>query len=334
MSTRRSPTVLAILVTVVLALGGALRAQEGEQPPKTEDTPPKTTEETPGQETQDPPEAAAPEIPWEKGKITIGSNLATVDMPEGYGFLRGMKARKMVESWGNPDDPSILGLIATLDAESDGFAVIISYDDSGYVADDDAANLDYDEMEQQMKDGSAEESKARVKAGLPSIQFLGWAEAPHYDSTAKKLYWAQRLRFGGEDGETLNYNVRILGAGGVLIYNAVASVSQLEQVAKGSKELLRATEFLEGNRYEDHNPSIHKVAAYGIGGLIAGKLLLKGGILKLLLANLKFILIGLAAVGGAIWKFMSGRRDPQPAVERVRARRAAAEEEDEEDERA
>jgi hypothetical protein len=43
------------------------------------------------------------------------------------------------------------------------------------------------------------------------------------------------------------------------------------------------------------------VAAYGIGGLIAGKLLLKGGILKALLKPL--IAVGVLVAGGLVKAF-------------------------------
>ncbi|MGH9940273.1 MAG: DUF2167 domain-containing protein, partial [Blastocatellia bacterium] len=43
-------------------------------------------------------------------------------------------------------------------------------------------------------------------------------------------------------------------------------------------------EFNEGHRYGDYVAGVDKVAAYGIGGLIAGKLAAKAGLFKLLLA--------------------------------------------------
>ena len=67
--------------------------------------------------------------------------------------------------------------------------------------------------------------------------------------------------------------------------------------------------------YEDFDESSDKTAAYGIGGLIAGGVLLKTGLLAkigiVLLKFSKLILIGAAAVGGAVWKFFSGKKDEQ-----------------------
>ena len=53
-------------------------------------------------------------------------------------------------------------------------------------------------------------------------------------------------------------------------------------------------EFNEGNTYADFDPDIDEIAAYGIGGLIAGKVLAKVGLLAGLLKFVKVIGIGLA----------------------------------------
>ncbi|MCA8955567.1 MAG: DUF2167 domain-containing protein [Planctomycetes bacterium] len=273
---------------------------------------------------QDPAKPSRPKLPWEQGKVQIhnldrsgqidrSAAIADVDLPPNYRFLRGKPAQKLVQSWGNPPDPTILGVIVTQDDDKDrGFAVIVTYDEEGHVKDDDANKIDFSELLDTMKKDAAAANPQRIKRGYASMTLIGWAEAPHYDRATKKLYWAKRLKFGDEKEETLNYNVRILGRRGVLVYNAVAGVPQLTEVAAGCKELLAKTEFTAGNRYSDFNPSMDKVAAYGIGGLIAGKLLLKGGLLKGLAWLIKPALIGLAVVGGALLKLFGVRRKPQP----------------------
>jgi len=75
---------------------------------------------------------------------------------------------------------------------------------------------------------------------------------------------------------------------------------------------LPAVNFTEGNRYADFNPDIDKVAAYGIGGLIAGKVLMKAGILAkigLILAKFwKLIAIGVVAFFAGIRKLFGGKK--------------------------
>ena len=73
--------------------------------------------------------------------------------------------------------------------------------------------------------------------------------------------------------------------------------------------MLALASFRDGARYGDFDASIDEIAAVGIGGLIAGKVLAKAGFLVLALAFLKkggFLLVLLLA---PIWRFLTGRRN-------------------------
>src|SRR6185369_16086884 len=107
-------------------------------------------------------------------------------------------------------------------------------------------------------------NEARKKEGYPTVDLLGWAASPHYDGPSHKLYWAKRLKFEGDDGETLNYNIRMLGRRGVLELNAVANVDQFGEIDKQTPQILGMIDFKEGNRYADFDPKVDKVAKYGI----------------------------------------------------------------------
>ena len=248
------------------------------------------------------------ELSWEEGRVGLGAGLATCDLPGGWSYLRDAEARFIVEDvWGNPEDPSVIGLITPPEDQEWG-AIIVSYEEDGHVLDDDAAGLDYAELLESMIDDSEEENDYRRENGFETVELLGWAEPPHYDPVGKKLYWAKEIRFGGAPVTTLNYNVRILGREGVLVLNAVADTDQLAQVAAASKEILAVTEFTEGNRYEDYDPSVDRLAAYGIGGLIAGKALAKVGLFKaiglFLVKGWKLVLVAVAAIGGMLSKVL------------------------------
>ncbi|MEI9946724.1 MAG: DUF2167 domain-containing protein [Chitinophagaceae bacterium] len=54
-------------------------------------------------------------------------------------------------------------------------------------------------------------------------------------------------------------------------------------------------EFTDGNRYADFNDNTDKVAAYTVGGLVAGKILLKIGFFA---KFWKLILLAIAGIGG------------------------------------
>jgi uncharacterized membrane-anchored protein len=153
-----------------------------------------------------------------------------------------------------------------------------------------------------MQKGVVTENKERQKEGYPTVELLGWAAPPHYDPASHKLYWAKKLRFEGEDGDTLNYSIRILGRRGVLELNAVANLEQFDTIDKQTPEILGMVDFKEGSRYADFDPKVDKVAKYGIATLVAGgalaaaaKLGLLKGLWVFILAAKKFIIIAILA---------------------------------------
>jgi uncharacterized membrane-anchored protein len=66
-------------------------------------------------------------------------------------------------------------------------------------------------------------------------------------------------------------------------------------------DVMQMAQFEPGSQYADYVPGADKVAAYGIGGLIAGKVLAKAGLLAMLLVFFKKgWIIGVLALGGLI----------------------------------
>src|SRR5205814_4303057 len=117
--------------------------------------------------------------------------------------------------------------------------------------------------------------------GYAAMELIGWAAPPRYDKAAHKLYWAKELKFSGETGNTLNYNIRVLGRRGVLVLNAVAAMLQLPEIEKNTPKILAAIDFNPGNRYADFSEaSGDKVASYGIAALVAGGVAAKLGLFK------------------------------------------------------
>lgn len=249
---------------------------------------------------------------YQTGTIMIGDGLATLNLDEGFKYLDEKEADKIItEAWGNPPQET-LGMIFpdSLNPYWDAWGIIIGFEQEGYIKDEDAQEIDYDEMLKELQDEALASSEERRNLGYEGYELVGWAEAPYYDAETKKLYWAKELRFDGMDASTLNYDIRILGRKGFLRMNAVADMESIEDVKNGMSVLLNKVEFTEGNTYFDFDPEIDEVAAYGIGALVAGKLAAKAGLLKVVgifLAKFwKFILIGVAAVGGVFRKMWGG----------------------------
>jgi uncharacterized membrane-anchored protein len=188
---------------------------------------------------------------FQQGRIVLKDGLATLNVPGGFRYLNGADANKVIVNlWGNPPREQPLGLLMPdmSPLSRDAWAVIITYSEDGYVKDNDAAKIDYNSMLSQMQKSIHEANPERTKKGYPTMELIGWAAPPRYDSATHKLYWAKELKFGNATGNTLNYNIRMLGRRGVLVLNAVASMDQLSQIEQKTPEILSAIDFNQGHR--------------------------------------------------------------------------------------
>ncbi|MEO6301310.1 MAG: DUF2167 domain-containing protein, partial [Paracoccaceae bacterium] len=225
------------------------------------------------------------------GTVKLDGGQAEVAVPDGFYLLGPADTRNVIEKlWGNPADTTLLGLMFPANMTPFGahdWAATFQFDSIGYVSDSDAEDYNYDDLLKSMQDDTDAENPDRVKGGFPSVTLVGWAEPPHYDKADRKLVWAKRLTFSGTPGETLNYNIRALGRKGVLVVNFIADMEELADVQAAAPKVMKAISFTDGNRYADYVPSLDTVAAVGIGGLIAGKVLSSTGILVVALLLLK-----------------------------------------------
>lgn len=257
---------------------------------------------------------------YQHGNIVLNGNIASVNVPDGFKYLDAKQAEfLLVKVWGNPPSTSLGMLIPEEQSPFTGsWAINLTYDEDGHVKDDDAKDIKYDELLKDMKEQAKEANEERKKEGYPSIEILGWASPPFYDEKEHKLHWAKRIRFGEDSIESLNYNIRVLGRKGVLVMNAIGDMTQLEEIKLSIPKILPSVNFTNGNTYGEFDSSLDKVAAYGIGGLIAGGILAKTGLLaKIGLILLKFgkiIFVGAAASIAGIVKYFKGDRGKDDAA--------------------
>jgi uncharacterized membrane-anchored protein len=248
------------------------------------------------------------------GEIKLPNGVATLHVPDNFFYIGPEDTEKMLtQIWGNPPSSArTLGMLFPSDATATGqntWGVTIEYQEDGYVSDEDAEEIDYTELLTTMQENIEKSNKEREAQGYEAIHLVGWAASPYYDKASHKLHWAQELQFVEQPNNTLNYNIRVLGRKGVLILNFVAGMDQLSMVDEQIDTVLNIAEFNEGSRYSDFNPDIDKVAAYGIGALIAGKVAAKLGLLAtILLLFKKFWLLAILGVGG-FFKKIFGKKE-------------------------
>ncbi|HEY1029490.1 MAG TPA: DUF2167 domain-containing protein [Pseudomonas sp.] len=271
------------------------------------------------------PEAFVASLQFQTGRIVLGNDLATLNLPESLVFLDSENAQRLlVDGWGNPpDDVPPLGMILPAGVSplaDESWGVTVEYEDSGYVSDEDAADIDYSDMLEDMQADMREANTWREENGYETVELVGWAASPHYDAEGKKLHWAKELKFGDSETNTLNYNIRVLGRKGVLVLNFVANMDQLAEIEASVPAVLAATDFNPGQRYAEFDPDLDTVAAYGLGALVAGKVAAKTGLLAMLLVLLKKFWFIPVVVFGWLFKRIGLRKKDslsEPASEPV-----------------
>jgi uncharacterized membrane-anchored protein len=249
------------------------------------------------------------------GDVAIPAAHATLHLGDGYYFLPAEEAKAVLTKvWGNPPDAvaHTLGIVFEKNTTifDNVWGAVVTYQDTGYVSDKDAATEDYGKVLEQMREGEAQDNAERQKNGYPTMTLAGWAQPPSYDARSHALIWARDLKVSGSTVDTLNYDVRLLGRKGVLSLNMLSDMDHLPEVRTAAANFGNAASFDAGSRYADFDSSIDKTAEYGLAGLVAagaGVVVAKKlGFLAIALGFGKWILAGLAIAGATMRRWIGG----------------------------
>ena len=226
---------------------------------------------------------------------------AKLDLPKGMVFIPQQQATRLSRALGNHPGPSMVGMITTLDDDSE-WMVIINWIPDGYIKDDEAKDLDATAILDQLKEGTVEGNKDRLARGFPELELTGWIQPPHYDATRHQLAWSLGVKQKGEPAgaeTTVNFNTRALGRNGYFSLNLITGQNAIDKDRAVATTLLTNLHYDEGKRYTDFNESTDRVAAYGLAALIGVAAAKKLGLLAVVgLFVAKFAKVGLLAVGG------------------------------------
>jgi uncharacterized membrane-anchored protein len=258
---------------------------------------------------------APPQLTPEHGPkaIPLGDQ-GSLKLPAGYLFLNEKDAGAMLTYWGNPGPHKVMGMVLSED-EKDGWAISLRFRPEGYVKDEDAKSWDADELFKSVKEGTEASNAERKKMGGGELHVIDWVQKPTYDAATHRLAWGMRAEAvdGGERHDSVNFKTYVLGREGYIEMNLMTDPQTLPAAKPRATELLAATSFVDGKRYEDFSASTDKVAAYGLAALVAGGVAKKVGLLAtvgLLFAKFwKIILVGLALFGGGIAKLFGRKKD-------------------------
>jgi uncharacterized membrane-anchored protein len=240
----------------------------------------------------------------------LGSE-ATISVPAGCVFTGRDGVNAFLEATQNNASGNERGvLLCPANGTNDTWFVLFSYDKSGYVRDDEGSSLDADAILASVRRGTEEGNRERKQRGWATLSVEGWATKPFYDRATNNLTWAITAH-DNAGGHTVNHSVRLLGRGGVMHADLVTTPEALSALVPTFNGMIAGYTYSPGFKYAEWR-SGDKVAAYGLTALVAGGAgvaLVKSG---LLVKFWKLILIGLAALVGAIkrlWSRITGKRN-------------------------
>jgi len=260
--------------------------------------------------------AQADKIPWAKGPIrgALGAE-ATVSVPAGCLFTGTDGVKTFLEVTQNIPSGNERGVVMCQATDrGNPWFVLFSYDESGYVRDDEGSSLDADAILASVRSGTEEANGERKRRGWGTMSVDGWTTKPFYDKATNNLTWAITAH-DDSGGRTVNRSVRLLGRGGVMHADLVTDPSQLTALVPTFNAMIAGFTYTPGFKYAEWRQG-DKVAAYGLTALVAGGAgvaLIKSGLLA---KFWKLIVLGFAALAGFVkrmWAKITGRRNEMQA---------------------
>jgi uncharacterized membrane-anchored protein len=284
----------SIIVVAALGIAAPASAQPSEPP------------------TEEAPSAAQKlfaTISWQDGPDTarIG-NESQVAVPENCRFTGAAGARTFMLVTENPPAGNELGVLLCAESdEAQPWFVVFSFDDSGYVRDDDAEELDADAILASLQESTQAGNRERTSRGWGTISLTGWVRPPYYDQGTNNLTWATNLRDDASQNASVNHSVRLLGRGGVMNADLVIDPAQLAAAMPEFDRIVATHTFVPGRKYSEWREG-DKLAAYGVTALVAGggvAIAAKSGLLG---KFAKFIFLGVAGVLAWLRSLFSRRK--------------------------
>ncbi len=252
-------------------------------------------------------ESSPTDVKWIEGPKTVdvGSNLGKLDLPEDYIFANGEDAKKLMKKMDNTVTGIEQGIVFSKD-ENQNWYILFEFDSIGYVKDNQGKKIDADKLLKDIKEGTEEDNKKRKEKGQPTLNVIGWDEKPHYDEKTHNLVWSTLC--SDDKGKLVNYNVRILGRGGVTEVTLVAGKDEMDKVKPQLEKIISKYSYKEGKKYTDYMKG-DKVSDLGLTALIAGgagAAAVKAGLFaKILIIFKKIWIVVILGIGGLFKKILS-----------------------------
>lgn len=241
-------------------------------------------------------------------KVQVGTN-AELTVPEGLVFGNAQVTKDLFEKSGNIPSGGEVGILLGETSQ-----IVFTFQDIGYVKDDEKADLDADKMLASMKENQEEGNKERVSRGLDELEITEWAVKPHYDEATHNLESAPIVRNKKTGHQSVNYIIRILGRRGVMEVALLCSPERLEAEMPGFRSTMKGFVFSKGEDYMSWTKG-DKVAEYGLAALVTGGAVAVAAKSGLLAKLFKPIIAGIVALGAGIKRLFGGKKSSSAVEE-------------------
>ena len=242
------------------------------------------------------------ELQWQQGprQAEIGPQ-AEIQLPEGFRYLEKQGTHALLKAFENFPEDSDIGLFSPVG--STNWFVVFSFDDIGYVKDDEKDSIDKEALYESFRQGTEAGNEMRRSQDIAETQLVGWAVEPYYNSESNSIEWGLKFRTEGEI--TLNYFMKRLGRRGVMSCNLVVNPADFDEVMPQFREVMKNFDFQSGQKYAEFRAG-DMVAEYGLTALVAGGALAVAAKSGLLGKLWKVIVFAVLAGMGVVQKFFGG----------------------------
>lgn len=275
-------------------------------------------------------------IDWAKGPVKgqLGE-IADIFVAPSCRFTGAEGTKMFLEMTENIPSGNELGLILCQQpSDSSMWFVVMSYNASGYVKDDEKGTLDAKKILESLRSGNEAGNEERRRRGWEELELAGWQTPPYYDTVTHNLTWGTLIRAKGGSGSSVNHSVRLLGRGGVMDVELVADPEQMPFITDVFNQMVAGFEYIPGEKYSEWREG-DKIAAFGLTALVLGggaaaaaKLGLLGkmwkAILGVLIALKKFVIVIVIAIGAFFKRMFSKKEEPAATVRAPAPPRPAA----------
>ena len=171
-------------------------------------------------------------------------------------------------AWGIPADKNTVLYI-----KGDGYNIFVEYFDNGFIKIDDWKQVKSKDLMDEMQRIAKSNEPYLKSQGLAYSTNIKWIYKPTFDEKSKLVFYSYEVSWS-DGGKTMENRSIALGRRGHIDNSYVVNINKetnLLDTAEFSKEFGESVLFSDGSKHSDYK-SGDRIAAVGLGGLVAGSL--------------------------------------------------------------